>query len=195
MYSEKGSTQTKTGPNLVYGQVQNQSRQCSWGWTDGAWKGGIASVLNSTPQYAIKTCVMENPLKGYRGRNISIFSNSQAAIKALDSSQINSKFAWECHQSLVKLAEHKRIKLIWVPIHLEIDRNTKKKVLHIYSQNLSLHLVHLQKLPEGWSRTRWAENIWSIGSQHMHKGRLWDFFFKKTLKKSWGIAQPEHKPS
>jgi hypothetical protein len=62
--------------------------------------------------YAIKTCVMENPRKGYRGRNIYIFSDSPAATKALDSLRINSKFAWECQQSLVKLAEHNRIKLI-----------------------------------------------------------------------------------
>jgi hypothetical protein len=62
--------------------------------------------------YATKTFVMENPRKDYRGRNIYIFSDSHAAIKALDSLQINSKFAWECHQSLVKLAEHDRIKLI-----------------------------------------------------------------------------------
>jgi hypothetical protein len=48
---------------------------------------------------------MENSGKGYTGRNIYIFSDSQAAIQALDSLQINSKFIWDCHQSLVKLAE------------------------------------------------------------------------------------------
>jgi len=34
--------------------------------------------------YAIKACVMENPQKGYRVRNIYIFFDSQAAIKALE---------------------------------------------------------------------------------------------------------------
>jgi hypothetical protein len=35
---------------------------------------------------------MENPQKVDRGGNTYIFSDSQAAIKALDSLQINSKF-------------------------------------------------------------------------------------------------------
>jgi ribonuclease HI len=49
--------------------------------------------------------------------------HSQAAIKALDSFQINSKLVWDCHQSLVKLAEHNRIQLGWVPGHMGIDGN------------------------------------------------------------------------
>ena len=51
---------------------------------------------------------MENIEKGYTGRNIYILSDSQVAIKVLDSSQINSKLVWDCQQSLVELAEHNR---------------------------------------------------------------------------------------
>jgi hypothetical protein len=40
---------------------------------------------------------MENTEKGYTGRNIYILSDSQAAIKDLDSFQINSKLVWDCH--------------------------------------------------------------------------------------------------
>jgi ribonuclease HI len=66
---------------------------------------------------------MENIEKGYTGRNFYILSDSQAAIKALDSFQINSKLVWDCHQSLVKLAEHNRIQPVWVPRHIGIDEN------------------------------------------------------------------------
>jgi hypothetical protein len=59
--------------------------------------------------YTIKACIMENIVKGYTGRNVYIISDSQAAIKALDSFQINSKLVWDCYQYLVKFAEHKRI--------------------------------------------------------------------------------------
>jgi ribonuclease HI len=45
------------------------------------------------------------------------------AIKALNNFQINSRLVWDCYQSLVKLAEHNSIQLIWVPGHMEIDRN------------------------------------------------------------------------
>jgi len=43
---------------------------------------------------------MEDIEAGYTGRNIYIFSDSQAVIKALDSFKINSKLIWDCHQSL-----------------------------------------------------------------------------------------------
>jgi len=55
--------------------------------------------------------------------SIYIFSNSQAAIKALDLYQINSNFVCICHQFLVKLEEHNRIQLVSVPGHMEIDGN------------------------------------------------------------------------
>jgi ribonuclease HI len=61
--------------------------------------------------------------KGYTGRNIYILSSSQAAVKALEEFQINSKLVWDCHQSLVKLTQHKRIQLVWVPRHVGIDGN------------------------------------------------------------------------
>jgi len=48
---------------------------------------------------------MENVENGYRDRNIYILPDSQAAIKALDSFQINSKLVWDCHQSLAKVAD------------------------------------------------------------------------------------------
>jgi hypothetical protein len=71
--------------------------------------------------YAIKVRVMEKIENGHTGRNIYILSNSQAAIKAPEIVQINSKLVWDCQQSLVKLAEHKRIQLVWVPRHIGID--------------------------------------------------------------------------
>jgi hypothetical protein len=55
--------------------------------------------------YAIKACIMVNTEKDCTCRNICIHSNQQAAIKALDSFQINLKLVWDCHQSLMKLAE------------------------------------------------------------------------------------------
>jgi ribonuclease HI len=66
---------------------------------------------------------MDSIEKGYTDRNIYILSDSQAAIKALDSFQINSKLVWDCHQSLVKLAEHNRIQLVWVLGHMGIHGN------------------------------------------------------------------------
>jgi len=55
--------------------------------------------------------------------NIYILSDSQTTIKAFELFQINSKLVWDCHQSMLKLAEHKRIQLVWVPEHMLIDGN------------------------------------------------------------------------
>jgi ribonuclease HI len=66
---------------------------------------------------------MDNIEKSYMGKNIYILSYSQAAVKALDSFNINSKLVWDCHQCLMKLKENNRIQLVWVPGHTEINRN------------------------------------------------------------------------
>jgi ribonuclease HI len=84
---------------------------------------GLHTTVFQAEIYTIMAHVMEDIENGFTGRNIYIFSNSQAAIKALDSFQINSKLVWDCHQSLVKLAEHNRIQLVWVPGHMLIDGN------------------------------------------------------------------------
>ena len=73
--------------------------------------------------YAIKACIMENLDRNYRNRNIYILSDSQAALKALDKHQINSKLVWDCHQTLMELAKHNRVQLIWVPGHEGIAGN------------------------------------------------------------------------
>ena len=38
-------------------------------------------------------------------------------------SQINFRLVWDCHQSLVKLSEHNRFQLVWVPGHVGINGN------------------------------------------------------------------------
>jgi hypothetical protein len=60
------------------------------GCINGARRGGIASVSGFTLPvfqvdiHAIKACIMEKIEKGYKGRNIYILSDSQAAIKVLN---------------------------------------------------------------------------------------------------------------
>jgi hypothetical protein len=56
--------------------------------------------------YAIKACVIENLDRNYGNKNIYILSDSRAAIKALGKHLITSKLVWDCHQSLIQLAEH-----------------------------------------------------------------------------------------
>jgi hypothetical protein len=64
---------------------------------------------------ATKACADENIKRDYHNRNIYILPDSQAAIKALDSCKIYSKLVWNCHQTLMVLAELNRVYLMCVP--------------------------------------------------------------------------------
>jgi hypothetical protein len=66
---------------------------------------GLHTTVFQAETYTIKACILENREKGYTGRSSHILSDREAAIKALDSFQINSKLVWNCHQSLVKMAK------------------------------------------------------------------------------------------
>jgi len=55
--------------------------------------------------------------------DIFIFSDSQAALRALDSYTTNSKTISECRKSLNEMATHLRINLIWVPGHRNFEGN------------------------------------------------------------------------
>ncbi|XP_070068177.1 uncharacterized protein [Drosophila takahashii] len=55
--------------------------------------------------------------------DIFIFSDSQAALRALDSYSTNSLTISECRQSLNEMATHFRISLFWVPGHRNIEGN------------------------------------------------------------------------
>jgi ribonuclease HI len=71
----------------------------------------------------MKACIMEKTEKGFKKRNIYIVSDNQAAVKALNNFQINSKLVWDYHQSLVELAKHTKVQLVWVLGHMGINRN------------------------------------------------------------------------
>jgi ribonuclease HI len=87
--------------------------------------------------YATKACAVENIDKNYRNTNIYILSDSQAAIKALAKYQITSNLLWDCHQSLIQLARHNRVQLIWVPGHEAITGNeTADHLAKIGSEHL-----------------------------------------------------------
>ena len=93
-----GSTQTKKGTWLRSKTNKGTGTGVYW-W--GLRRGhsfslGLHTTVFQDGIYAIKSCIMENTEKGYRGRNIYILSNIQAVIKTSDSFQINSTLSPEC---------------------------------------------------------------------------------------------------
>jgi hypothetical protein len=67
--------------------------------------------------------VLMRILRGYRNRNIYVLSDRQGEIKALDNSKIYSKLVWDCHRTLMILADRSRVHLMWVQGHKGIDVN------------------------------------------------------------------------
>jgi putative NADH-flavin reductase len=90
--------------------------------------------------YTIKACTVENLDINYENRNSYILSDSQAAIKAFGKHQITSKLVWDCHQSLIQLAKHKRDQLIWVPGHEGIVINMADQPARVGSVT-SIHRI------------------------------------------------------
>ncbi|XP_055542747.1 uncharacterized protein LOC129728335 [Wyeomyia smithii] len=75
--------------------------------------------------YAIIECVNVCLKRNYKHANICIFSDSQAALKALCAHKCTSKIVWECVLSLRRLCRMNSVILYWVPGHCGIDGNEK----------------------------------------------------------------------
>jgi ribonuclease HI len=75
--------------------------------------------------YAIIHCLLENIKRSYCNKRIFTFSDSLAALKALNLLFIKPKLVWNCFQILLKLAEQNEVKLIWVPGHSGVEGNDR----------------------------------------------------------------------
>jgi Ribonuclease HI len=69
--------------------------------------------------------IRESIARGYNGRTITIFNDSQAALKALQSVTAKSKLVLECLGCLNELATHNAVQLVWVPGHEGILGNER----------------------------------------------------------------------
>jgi len=84
--------------------------------------GKFATVFQ-TEIYAILKCACENIRRAYKNKRILIFSESQAALKALSSQKLTSRLVAECLDALPALASLNEITLTWVPGHRSISGN------------------------------------------------------------------------
>jgi len=84
--------------------------------------GKFATVFQ-TEVYAILQCACENIRRAYKNKQILIFSDSQAALKALSSLKVTSGLVAECLDALSALASLNEVTLIWVLGHCGILGN------------------------------------------------------------------------
>ena len=84
---------------------------------------GINASIFQAEIHAIEQCVQININRGYNNCNIVIFSDSQAAIKALSSNVFSSNLARLCHEKLNELSRNNKVALFWVPGHVGVAGN------------------------------------------------------------------------
>jgi hypothetical protein len=78
--------------------------------------GKFATVFQ-TEIYATLQCARENIRMAYKYTRILTLSDSQAAIKALSSSNVTSGLVAECLDAPSALVSLNKVTLVWVPGH------------------------------------------------------------------------------
>lgn len=86
---------------------------------------GITPTVFQAEVSAIDFCIALCLEKGYRNKKVTLLSDSQAAIKALNSSEFVSKLAWDCLNKLLNLAQENEVTIMWVPGHMGIEGNER----------------------------------------------------------------------
>ena len=84
--------------------------------------GQYATVFQAET-YAICTCAQVNIDRDTTSKTIYILSDSQAALKALDSCRVDSGLVLNCMKTLNRLGRKNRVVLIWVPGHVGVRGN------------------------------------------------------------------------
>jgi ribonuclease HI len=107
---------------LVYGWVQDCGRDRGWGlWQSTNRRLSISLGKRATvfqaEVYAILACVHETETRDQLEKYVTICSDSQAVLKALQAAKISSPLVRECQQALNDISTRHTVGLYWVPRH------------------------------------------------------------------------------
>jgi ribonuclease HI len=73
--------------------------------------------------YAILSCAYEIQANARSEKYISICSDSQAALKALQATKTTSPLVWQCQRALNDISTYHSVGLFWVPRHSGLRGN------------------------------------------------------------------------
>ena len=134
--------------------------------------------------------IRESIARGYNSRTITIFTDRQAALKALKSVTVKSKLVIECLECLTELSTHNSVKLVRVPGHEGIlgneraDELAKKGADTPFSGPepvLGLPYSVVKRAIGDWMERKHIE-CWKSGKDCKHSN------LRKN--KNWSSAQP-----
>ncbi len=114
-YSDGSKTDTATGCGIYCEEyLFNRSDRLS-----------DHSTVMQAETIAIKLCAEEMIQLSIKDRDIHIFSDSQAALKAITKSTISTLTVKDCIKSLNTLGRNNKVTLSWVPGHTGVPGNEK----------------------------------------------------------------------
>jgi ribonuclease HI len=112
-FTDGSKTDNKTGFG-IYGYSTNERISVST---------GVSMTVFQTEILAIKTCTEHLLEKSDHGKSLTIYSDSQAALKALNNFSTRSKLVHETKDKLNALGAQNNLSLSWVPAHCGIEGN------------------------------------------------------------------------
>jgi ribonuclease HI len=111
---------------MVYGWVQDCGRDRGWGlWTICKQKAQHLSrkTVFQAEVYAILACVHKTETQDRPDKYVSICSNSQVDLKALQAAKTTSPVVGQCQKALNDISTRHAVGLYWVPGHAVVRGN------------------------------------------------------------------------
>lgn len=152
-------------------------------------------LSNDCSVFQAEIFAIEMALKNINTRNIpedriTIFVDSQAAIKALRNNVVKSTAVSRCRNELIRAATRHQVNICWVPGHCNIEGNEKADELARKGSNMeearAVNGIHapictLKRNIELDSRTK-ANNAWSSRDDCIISRSLWPEINEKRTK-------------
>ena len=124
----------KYSESLSKGPIWNTDRsKISFGTEGGVFGGktglvfslGAFATVFQAEVFALMAAISKSIARGYNGRTVTMFTDSQAALKALESVTVKSKLVLEWLECLSELETRNSVQLVWLLGHEGILGNEK----------------------------------------------------------------------
>ena len=119
LYTDGSKTAYGVGAG-IYGERPGTETQISL---------GSFTTIFQAEVYAIELCAVMLMERQAANKTIRIFSDSQAALKALDSGFCVSRTVWSCRKKLNDLGACNSVTLVWIPRHTGLEGNERVDAL------------------------------------------------------------------
>ena len=158
----------------VYNQTENVQEIIPLGKHSTVFQAEVCAILN---------CVQL--LRTQQDQSIVICSDSQAALKALQSPKINSSLVADTVAKLQELSVFNRVRLLWVPGHFGVESNEMadalaKRAAHSEFLSTEPAVVYRQRQFALKPNYGLPKSILSFGGQYLFVDRLRCFYMVQT---------------